>query len=57
LPRLFDRFYRRSRNETGRSAGSGLGLPIARELIELHGGTLAVSLRDGELSLKVRLPL
>ena len=34
-----------------------MGLPIARELIELHGGTLAVSLRDGELSLKVRLPL
>jgi signal transduction histidine kinase len=56
LPRLFERFYRRDRASSGRSAGTGLGLAIARELIELHGGTLEASLCDGELVLTARMP-
>ncbi len=35
--RIFERFYR----DPG-SSGSGLGLPIARELVAAHGGTIAV---------------
>ena len=59
LPRLFERFYRRDRTRGGEggSAGSGLGLPIANDLIELHGGTLQASVRDGEIVFEVRLPL
>jgi signal transduction histidine kinase len=56
LPRLFERFYRRDRAATGRSAGTGLGLTIARDLIELHGGTLEASLRDEDIVLTARLP-
>lgn len=56
LPRLFERFYRRDRAGSGRSSGTGLGLPIARDLIELHGGTLEASLHDGDLVLTARLP-
>ena len=58
LPRLFERFYRRNRTRGGANEadGSGLGLPIARDLIELHGGTLEVSLRDGEIVFTARLP-
>jgi signal transduction histidine kinase len=58
LPRLFERFYRRDRTraETGDSAGTGLGLPIARDLIELHGGTLTAELREGRLIFTARLP-
>jgi signal transduction histidine kinase len=56
LPRLFERFYRRDRAGIRRSAGTGLGLPIARDLIELHGGTLEASLRDGEITLTAKLP-
>jgi signal transduction histidine kinase len=39
--RAFDRFWSKS---NGRSGGSGLGLPIVRQLVEVCGGT--VSLRD-----------
>jgi signal transduction histidine kinase len=56
LPRLFERFYRRDRAGTGRSAGTGLGLTIARDLVQLHGGTLEASLRDGEMVLTVKMP-
>jgi len=56
LPRLFDRFYRRDRARTGPSAGSGLGLPIARDLVELHGGNLEAQLTDGTITFRMTLP-
>jgi hypothetical protein len=46
LPRLFNKFFRGS--EGGRPSGSGLGLYIARGLVEAHGGRLAASSRLGE---------
>jgi signal transduction histidine kinase len=39
LPRIFDRF-RRGDDQTPRVGGLGLGLAIARQLVEMHGGTL-----------------
>jgi signal transduction histidine kinase len=56
LPRLFERFYRRERSRGADVDGSGLGLPIARDLVELHGGRLDATLSGGELSLTIRLP-
>jgi signal transduction histidine kinase len=56
LPRLFERFYRRDRSRGANGGGSGLGLPIARDLIELHGGTLDAALRNGDLVLTISLP-
>ena len=56
LPHVFERFHR-GRHERGTTAGSGLGLSIARELTELLGGQItAASRNDGGASFTVQLP-
>jgi len=42
LPKLFDRFFRIDPSRSRSSGGSGLGLAIAREIAELHGGSLDI---------------
>lgn len=50
--RIFEPFF------TTKPAGSGLGLPIAKKVIELHGGQISVaSPPEGGTTLVVRLPL
>jgi signal transduction histidine kinase len=43
LPFIFDRFYRVRKDRQGRSEGAGLGLAIAKRILELHGSPLEVS--------------
>jgi signal transduction histidine kinase len=40
LPRVFDRFFTDRAGETGGRRGSGLGLSIAQEVVEAHGGVI-----------------
>jgi two-component system OmpR family sensor kinase len=42
LPRIFDRFFTDRAAEAGRRRGSGLGLSIASEIVEAHGGRITV---------------
>jgi signal transduction histidine kinase len=57
LPYIFERF-RRASNVGGKIAGSGLGLAGARDIVELHGGSITVTSEEGRGStFEVRLPL
>ncbi|WP_167746972.1 sensor histidine kinase [Cohnella luojiensis] len=42
LPYLFDRFYKKDKSRHSSSGGSGLGLSIAKEIVELHNGQISV---------------
>jgi signal transduction histidine kinase len=42
LPRIFERFYRGDPSRTRATGGFGLGLAIAKALVEAYGGTLTV---------------
>ena len=56
LPHVFERF-RRGAN-VGQVTGTGIGLAGARQIVELHGGTIAVTSQEGRGStFTVRLPL
>ena len=57
LPFIFDQFYRVHRTENQRNKGSGLGLTIAKKIVEAHEGAIEVSSEEGIGSVfTVRLP-
>jgi signal transduction histidine kinase/CheY-like chemotaxis protein len=59
LPFVFDRFRQQDASITRRHGGLGLGLSIARQLVELHGGTIAAASpgEHGGTTFTVRLPV
>jgi signal transduction histidine kinase len=57
LPHLFQRFYRVDKSRSRKLGGSGLGLALTRQWVEIHGGTIAVTSAPGEgTTLTVSLP-
>jgi len=59
LPYVFDRFRQQDASITRRHGGLGLGLSIARQLVELHGGTIDVASAGSHAgtTFTLRLPL
>ncbi len=56
LRTIFDRFFRLDESRGSATGGAGLGLAIAREIVELHGGTISAASEDGRTTFTVELP-
>lgn len=57
LPHIFDRFYRVDTSRTGgEKKGYGLGLSLAKKIVQLHGGELSVSSGADITTFRVLLP-
>ena len=57
LARIFEQFYRLDESRTSRTGGAGLGLAIAKQIVELHGGSITAASADDHITFTVRLPL
>jgi two-component system, OmpR family, sensor histidine kinase CiaH len=58
MPRVFDRFYRGEKSRSRTYGGAGLGLAIARGIVDGHGGRISVAnAAGGGAEFTVALPL
>lgn len=58
LPHIFDRFYRGDKVRSRETGGAGLGLAIAKWIVEKHGGKIEVDSRLGQgTKFQIYLPL
>lgn len=48
IPRIFDKFFRSKTARKLTSKGTGLGLTIAKNIVEAHGGKIWVQSREGQ---------
>ena len=56
LNNLFEKFYRLDEARSSETGGAGLGLAIAKEIIELHDGTIKATSQNEYTTFTIRLP-
>lgn len=57
LSNIFDKFYRLDAARNSRTGGAGLGLAIAKEIVEGHGGTIHAECNGRRTTFHISLPL
>lgn len=57
LQRIFEQFYRLDTARGSRNGGAGLGLAIAKEIVELHGGSITAKSGNDIIEFEVTIPL
>lgn len=56
LALIFEKFYRVDSSRGTKTGGAGLGLAIAKEIVELHGGTIQVRSEGHQMEFSIQLP-
>lgn len=56
IPYIFDRFFQSKNKKKSRQGGAGIGLSLAREVAEMHGGTLTVTSSSSGSCFKLTIP-
>lgn len=57
LERIFEQFYRLDTARSSKNGGAGLGLAIAKEIVELHKGTITAKSENEVIEFKVTIPI
>ena len=57
LVKMFDKFYRLDQSRSSETGGFGLGLPIAKEIVDLHKGTIEARSYDHIFEIIITLPM
>lgn len=57
LDMLFEKFFRLDKSRSTRTGGAGLGLAIAREIVERHKGTIRAESQDQRTTFTIILPV